>query len=610
MYHPKFQLDLNAHREQLVKILRVILTADGPLSRDDFNALVRRYARPDGGSYSLPQLVEAYRAFAGQDGLPPFDEELLARLRRKPMRTISGVTPVTVLTKPFPCPGTCIFCPNDVRMPKSYLADEPGAQRAEQNAFDPYLQTYTRLLTYRSLGHPTDKIEIIILGGTWSFYPETYQIWFVKRIFDALHDFGKGIDGRAAVWEALRARSQLHPDNNTIHIQLDGAVLDQSYNQAVQSVYADEMSRSRDLAAAIARGAVERSAVDEYATWEELEAAHHENESAACRSVGLVIETRPDHISPQEVLRVRRLGCTKVQIGFQSLNDAVLRANKRGHTVAATRYAVKLLRQAGFKIHAHWMPNLYGSSPEQDIADYERLFGDPDFRPDELKVYPCSLIASAELMQRYQDGSWRPYTEEELLDVLVACFQRTPEYCRLTRVIRDIPSTDIVVGNKKTNFRQLVEDALRRQGKATGDIRYREIRDKAVSPDELQLDEIRYDSSIGQEVFLQYITADRRIAGFLRLALPHPDTPPLTEELRDAAIIREVHVYGQSLGIGELAAGKAQHLGLGTQLIARAVDIARAGGYARLAVISAIGTRDYYRKRGFVDGQLYQTRAL
>ncbi len=610
MYHPKFQLDLNAHREQLVKILRVILTADGPLSRDDFNALVRRYARPDGGSYSLPQLVEAYRAFAGQDGLPPFDEELLARLRRKPMRTISGVTPVTVLTKPFPCPGTCIFCPNDVRMPKSYLADEPGAQRAEQNAFDPYLQTYTRLLTYRSLGHPTDKIEIIILGGTWSFYPETYQIWFVKRIFDALHDFGKGIDGRAAVWEALRERSQLHPDNNTIRIQLDGALLDQSYNQVVQSVYADEMSRSRDLAAAIARGAVERSVVDEYATWEELEAAHHENESAACRSVGLVIETRPDHISPQEVLRVRRLGCTKVQIGFQSLNDAVLRANKRGHTVAATRYAVKLLRQAGFKIHAHWMPNLYGSSPEQDIADYERLFGDPDFRPDELKVYPCSLIASAELMQRYQDGSWRPYTEEELLDVLVACCQRTPEYCRLTRVIRDIPSTDIVVGNKKTNFRQLVEDALRRQGKATGDIRYREIRDKAVSPDELQLDEIRYDSSIGQEVFLQYITADRRIAGFLRLALPRPDMPPLTEELKDAAIIREVHVYGQSLGIGESAAGKAQHLGLGTQLIARAVDIARAGGYARLAVISAIGTRDYYRKRGFVDGQLYQTRAL
>lgn len=311
-------------------------------------------------------------------------------------------------------------------MPKSYLSDEPGAQRAEQNSFDPYLQTYTRLLTYYNMGHPTDKIELIILGGTWSFYPETYQIWFVKRIFDALHDFGNGIDNRQAVWDELKGSSQLHPENNTANVLLKGAELKQSYNQVVQNIYADEMRRSRELVRDIADGTLARSPIDEFSTWEELEDSHTYNETATCRVVGLVVETRPDHIDEAEVLRIRRLGCTKVQIGFQSLNDDVLAANRRGHRVAATRRAVKLLRKAGFKIHAHWMPNLYGSNPELDVADYRKMFAEPDFRPDELKVYPCSLIDSAELMQYYQRGDWKPYSHEELLSVLVDVFKATP----------------------------------------------------------------------------------------------------------------------------------------------------------------------------------------
>jgi elongator complex protein 3 len=376
----------------------------------------------------------------------------------------------------------------------------------------------------------------------------------------------------------------------------------------VQTVYKDEMTRSRDVAEAIGRGERDRSPVDEYATWEELEAAHLYNETAECRCVGLVIETRPDHISEEEVLRVRRLGCTKVQIGFQSLNDKVLRMNKRGHTVAATRRAVKLLRAAGFKIHAHWMPNLYGSSPDEDVEDYRRMFVDPDFRPDELKIYPCSLIESAELMGRYEDGSWRPYTHEELLQVLTDVFRLTPEYCRLTRVIRDIPSTDIVVGNQLTNFRQIAEDELAKAGERSRDIRAREVRFRKVEAVDLQLDELWYESSWGDEVFLQYITPERDIAGFLRLSLP--SEAPITEELTEAAMIREVHVYGQSLEIGEAAAGRAQHLGLGKQLIERAAEIARERGYQKLAVISAIGTREYYRKRGFIDGMLYQVRTL
>lgn len=604
------QIDLEAYREPLVAILQEII--DTPdLDRDDLTKVLKKHPKDGVGLFRRVELISAYREFAGTDGLPPYDQGILERLRRKPIRTSSGVTPVTVLTKPFPCPGTCIFCPNDVRMPKSYLSDEPGAQRAENNSFDPYLQTYARLSAYRSTGHPTDKIEIIILGGTWSFYPETYQIWFIKRIFDAMHDFGKGIDRMGEVEAAIRQHSQLHPSRNLTDAKINGAILNDSYNNVVQDIYKDEMYRSREQAQAISIGMVERTPITEFATWDELEATHLENETAACRSVGLVIETRPDHISVEEVLRVRRLGCTKVQIGFQSLNDEVLDLNKRGHDVAATRRAVKLLRQAGFKIHGHWMPNLYGSSVEGDIEDYRKMFSDPDFCPDELKIYPCSLIESAELMQYYKKGLWEPYTHEELLEVLTATMELTPEYCRLTRVVRDIPSTDIVVGNKLTNFREIAEAETKKRGIRQGEIRSREIRNQTVTIDELHLDEIWYDTSAGQEIFLQYITEDRKITGFLRLSLPTES--PITNELQDAAMIREVHVYGQSLKIGESADGHTQHLGLGKELIQRSVEIATEQGYKRLAVISAIGTRDYYIKRGFGNvkqGQLYQVREL
>ncbi len=617
----KIEIDLDRYHDPLLAILQGVV-AQPNLSRKQMISLLKANLK-DGESYfRTDDLIRAYRALAGHDGLPPFEPAVLDRLRLKPVRTSSGVAVVTVLTKPFPCPGECIFCPNDVRMPKSYLADEPGAQRAEQNGFDPYLQTYSRLLALYKTGHPTDKIEVIILGGTWSFYPETYQIWFVKRVFDALHDFGEGEsltpypspipmgEGRNTSQLSEVPRPFTGEGFRVRDSAINGLDLHKTYNQVVQSIYVEEMRRARDYAAEIASGKRVRTATDEYATWDELEAAHRFNENAACRCVGLVVETRPDHISVEEVLRIRRLGCTKVQIGFQSLSDPVLAANQRGHDVAATRRAVRLLRMAGFKIHAHWMPNLYGSSPDADIADYERLFSDPDFCPDELKIYPCSLIASAELMQRYADGSWQPYTREQLVYVLAACLRYTPEYCRLTRIIRDIPGTDIVAGNRVTNLREVVEADLARAGESSHDIRAREIRRDEVQEEDLSLDELRYLVSTGQECFLQFITHERKIAGFLRLSLPDRSSPPLTDELAQAAIIREVHVYGQALPIGDSMPGKPQHLGLGTRLIARAASIAVQQGYMRLAVISAVGTRGYYRQRGFSDGVLYQTRPL
>ncbi|RMF48827.1 MAG: tRNA uridine(34) 5-carboxymethylaminomethyl modification radical SAM/GNAT enzyme Elp3 [Chloroflexota bacterium] len=613
---PSFRplLDLEPHREPLLALLRAVVAAP-TLSSADLYRLLRQHLKmtPEGQRFfAKDELIAAYRAFTASGDLPPFDPAVLERLRLKPVRSSSGVSVITVLTKPFPCPGECIFCPNDVRMPKSYLRDEPGAQRAALNAFDPYLQAYTRLRALHNMGHPTDKIELIVLGGTWSFYPETYQIWFIKRLFDALHDFGRGVDRTAEVRALLEAEpsAQFKPSAALPEQAIHGAQLSRTYNQLVSDLYAAELHRSRIQAAQVREGLLPRTPITEYATWQELEAAHHENAEAPCRCVGLVIETRPDQLSVEEVLRLRRLGCTKVQIGFQSLDDRILRLNKRGHTVAATRRAVRLLRQAGFKIHAHWMPNLYGATPESDRADYRRLFDDADFRPDELKIYPCSLIESAELMQHYQRGAWQPYDTQTLIALLADCLRATPEYCRLTRIIRDIPSTDIVVGNKLTNLRELVETYLAERGERSRDIRAREVRHSAIAPEALHLDELSYQTSIGQEYFLQFITAERRIAGFLRLSLPERSLPPLHAELEGAAIIREVHVYGQALGIGQEATGKAQHSGLGTRLIERAAEISRAKGYARLAVISAVGTRAYYRGRAFRDGQLYQVRQL
>jgi elongator complex protein 3 len=378
---------------------------------------------------------------------------------------------------------------------------------------------------------------------------------------------------------------------------VDGRRVGESYNRLVRAFTSSRSAASR----------LERQ---QQAGWSELAEVERRNETGRVRCVGLVLETRPDHLDEAEVERLRRLGATKVQIGVQSLDDRVLAANRRGHDTAATRRAFALLRRAGFKIHAHWMANLYGSTPERDVEDYRRLFADPDFRPDELKLYPCSLIESAELMQHWESGAWRPYTHDELLDVVAACLLATPEYCRLTRVIRDIPGTDIVDGNRLTNFRQLAEEEVARRGRAVCDVRAREVRGMAVRPDELRLRSLDYQASTGRERFLQLVTPEDRLAAFLRLRLPPDDRAAAVPELRGSAIVREVHVYGSLVGLGERRSAASQHLGLGRRLVETAAGMAAAAGYRDLAVISAVGTRRYYRRLGFRDGALYQHRPL
>ncbi|MBU0978658.1 tRNA uridine(34) 5-carboxymethylaminomethyl modification radical SAM/GNAT enzyme Elp3 [Patescibacteria group bacterium] len=585
-------------------------------SANKLSSLIRSHAKPEGGLFSKNQLIIAYRSLAGKSGLKPFSQKTLSFLRMKPVRTASGVAPVTVLTKPFPCPGRCIFCPSDVRMPKSYLSDEPGAQRAERNWFDPYLQTYQRLESLYTNGHSVDKVELIILGGTWSCYPESYQIWFIKECFRVLNEFGNK-DGRQKIIKTyLKKYRQLKkaklpalsddPKANKLTLasqSMSGLDKNRSYNQAIETIYQfPEKTVGLDKI--------------QTAGWAELVKEQKTNEKSVSRCVGLVIETRPDQITKKEAIRIRRLGCTKVQIGFQSLNDDVLLKNQRGHDVGQIRKAIKLLRQAGFKLHAHWMANLYGSSVKKDQQDFALMFSDPDFRPDELKIYPCSLIATAQLMQYFNDGRWRPYTKAELLDVLSFCFLATPEYCRITRVIRDIPSTDIVEGNKTTNFRQLVELALEKSGQSSQDIRAREIQGRHFDLEQIKYRQTQYQTSIGREVFMQAVVNIKsksgaqveKLLGFLRLSLPKQKS--FIEELGKSAIIREVHVYGRVIPIGTKGNAKAQHVGIGKELIQQAIKLARLAGYTKLAVISAVGTRGYYWKLGFVDGELYQYLSL
>ncbi len=494
--------------------------------------VLRRHPLPGGGYLGKHMLVAAYRQLT-ESGEWPADEELLARIRMKPVRTLSGVTTVTVLTKPYPCPGKCIFCPTDVRMPKSYLPDEPGARRGLEHDFDPHAQVSARLQALQAVGHPTDKIELLILGGTWSAYQRSYQEWFIRRCFEALN-------GQEA---------------------------------------------------------------------ESLEEAQAQNEAGAHRCVGLVIETRPDHVNPKELARLRRLGVTKVQMGAQSLDDRILELNRRGHTVEETRRAVALLRAAGFKLVLHWMPNLHGATPESDREDFARLW--QDFCPDEIKIYPNQLLANAELYEVWQRGEYRPYTTEELVELIAEIKPSIPRYCRVNRVIRDIPSTNVVEGNRRTSLRQDVQAELQRRGERCQCVRCREVRGQAVEAGELSLDDLVYQAGGAEEHFLSFVTPGDRLAGFLRLSLPGRESPQTgMPDLEGAAIIREVHVYGQSLAVGEEKPGAAQHAGLGTRLIEQAEAAARRRGYKRLAVISAVGTRLYYLRRGFEHGELYLVKDL
>ena len=550
----KRSFDPAAHRNALSAIFREVLAVQE--SEWDANRTLRsilaRYPKDGKGFYAKSDLVAGFRLLIDEGEIDP-DPLLLDRIRMKPVRTSSGVAPVTVLTAPAGCPGQCIFCPDDWRMPKSYIYDEPGAQRAERDGFDPFKQTLGRIDAFESIGHDTSKVELLILGGTWSAYGQDYREWFVRRCFDAMNSY-------------------------------------------------------RDPG---------------YVTSSSLEEAQQSNVLSANRNVGLVVETRPDWITPDEIRHMRRLGVTKVQIGVQSLDDEVLELNKRGHTVAEVRQALGLLRTAGFKLHLHWMPNLYGATLDSDRVSFRRFYDDPAIRPDELKIYPCSLIAGTELYQKWLAGDYYPYSEPGLVALLADIKPTVPPYTRINRLFRDIPAHHIEAGVKTSNLREVVQKELTRRGERCGCIRCREVRRQQVSEEALRLTVSTYTTDLTVEHFLQFVVVEEGerdshaanqerapLAGFLRLSLPKTPTAgsrAFLEEIRGNAMIREVHVYGPALAIGRSEAGAAQHVGVGTRLLAEARRLSRAAGFDRISVIAATGTQAYYAARGFEPGDLYMT---
>ncbi len=506
-------------------------------------ATIRSYPLSHGGYVSKHTLVSVYRQWV-RDGISAEDPELLARIRMKPTRSLSGVSTVTVLTEPHACPGKCLFCPDDRELPKSYLKEEPGAARAWQNHFDPYLQVSSRIESYTATGHPTDKIELLILGGSWSAYPADYRNWFVKRCFDAMN----GMDSAT------------------------------------------------------------------------LEEAQVFNESAHCRNVGLVVETRPDMVTPAEIAEMRRLGVTKVQMGAQSFDDSILLRNCRGHAVEDTLNATALLRAAGFKLVLHWMPNLLGATPQSDRLDFTRMWSG-GFCPDELKIYPTQLVKEAPLYAIWEKGEYQPYTTDELVQLIADIKPTIPEYTRINRVVRDIPADYIAAGSKRSSLRQDVHAELARRGHHCRCVRCREIRGQAVDVKTLEMGDLVYHPADAEEHFISFSTREDRLAGYLRLSLPaqagsekrnsaRNQLYTLIPEIAGAALIREVHIYGQSLEVGADLTGAAQHSGLGTTLLEKAEALAKAAGYQKLAVIAAIGTRLYYEKRGFQRSRLFMTKEI
>lgn len=519
---------------------------------NSLNKILRQYKKENGNLYKNDELVQLFEIV--KKDIKKKDISLIEkRIRLKPTRTNSGVAVVTVMTMPYYCPGNCIFCPNDRSMPKSYIASEPGSQRALKMMFDPYAQVYNRLVALKNIGHSIEKVEIIVLGGTFSAYDGNYKIWFVKELFRALNRVKKS------------TKKYIQP----------------------------------------------REFAMEQTDWEDLEKEQVKNETAYCRNVGLVLETRPDFLSKGELIYLRKLGATKIQIGIQSLSEKVLRENETGRDNEDTKKAFELLRLFGFKIHGHWMPNLYLSTPKEDIRGYKELFTDP-YHPDEMKIYPTSVIPNTDLYELYKEGKYKPYDEKTLVKVVGECIALTPRYCRLSRVIRDIPSQEIAAGNKKTNLRQIVEQYLEKKGIKPEDIRSREIKGEEINKEDIKLEKIECKTSTSKEIFLSYKTKkDDKICGFLRLSLPkkiisrkHP-----LDELKDSSIIREVHVYGKVVGIDKKSKeGESQHLGLGKELIKLAEDISKKKGYKKISVISAIGTREYYKKLGYKRNDLYMYR--
>ncbi|MDL5361284.1 tRNA uridine(34) 5-carboxymethylaminomethyl modification radical SAM/GNAT enzyme Elp3 [Halalkalicoccus sp. NIPERK01] len=486
-------------------------------------------------------------------------EEAEAVLRRKPVRTASGVSPVAIMTSPHMCPhGKCLYCPggpaSEFDSSQSYTGHEPAAARGVQNDYDPYGQVTLRLAQLREIGHPVDKVELILMGGTMTARSHDYQEHFVKRALEAMNDFDREDPPEPAEGESFAQDPEEY-----------------------------EFSYLEDVIA--------------------------ENETGSVRNIGTTFETKPDWCDPEQIDRMLRLGGTKVEVGVQTTYERINREMHRGHGAGASIDANRRLRDAAFKVGFHMMPGQPGMSLDMCREDFRQLFSDPNWRPDYLKIYPNLVVRGTRTYDMWRRDEFEPLTNEQAAELVAEIKAMLPKYVRLQRVQRDIPADFIDAGVWKSNLRQLARQRMEEHGWSCDCIRCREVGMNDGEPESVELDVVTYEAAGGTEKFVSFEDLDNDLlVGFCRLRFPGE---PVREELRNAALIRELHVYGNELGVGAESDDDWQHKGYGRRLMERAEDLAADAGFGKVSVISGIGAREYYRnKLGYHQDGPYVSKHL
>jgi len=503
----------------------------------------------------------------------------------KPVRKESGISIVAVMTSPWPCPhGRCIYCPGGPNSsfgttPQSYTGLEPAARRGKRNDYDAFLQVMNRLEQYVASGHIPQKIEVIVMGGTFTARPKEYKYRFIRDIYLGANVFGQ-------LFYNKRSKNN---KNKTISIDIEKY---KSFFEMPGELGNKERVESVKNKLNRLKKRYVSSLFDE----------EKRNEKADVRIIGLTIETRPDWINRYLIREMLEFGATRVEIGVQSLYENILRKNERGHGISEIIDAFQLLKDSCYKINAHIMIGLYGSSMKKDILTIKKLFEKQEFRPDMLKIYPTLLFKGTKLYDLYKKGEYKPLSVEEASEIISEAYRYIPRYVRVMRIQRDIPSSVIDAGPKMTNLRQLVEKKLREKDIRAVDIRSRQVRSGREKDIFLNIE--TYKSSNGKEYFIEAIDDNDTIYGFIRLRIPYKPlfTPKKT------GMIRELHVYGYETPLNRK--GRIQHRGIGRSLLQKAEEIAVKKGMEEMVVISGVGVREYYRKHGYNFKSLYMWKKL
>lgn len=504
-------------------------------------------------------------------------------LQKKPTRTLSGVAIVAVMCHPHKCPhGRCFYCPESSTAPPSYTGEEPAALRGRMFKFHPYIQTYNRLMQLHKVGHPIDKVELIIMGGTFPSLDICYQEWFVSQCLKAMVDFGIVLDD-----------VEIKHHGSTRNLDLD------DIDKNILKQYPP-----------YSNGLVKPYKPNDYVILEDIQKA---NESSKIRCIGMTFETRPDYCKPEHINRMLKMGVTRVELGVQTIHDDIYKRVKRGHTVADSINANRNLRDSAIKVAMHFMPGLFQNQKE-DLEMFKTIFTDQNYKPDMLKIYPVLVTKGSELYDLWLKGGYEPYTTEEAVDLIVEIKKILPKWVRTMRIQRDIPTTLIQGGISNSNLGEFVYKRLEEENINCQCIRCREIGHKKTKEeytiDDYQLFEESYDCCNGVEHFLSIEDKNEEsLAGFLRLRLPSPQT--FREEITGkSALIRELHVYGNLIHIGKKSNKIGQHTGFGKQLLKRAEEIAIDNNKEEILIISGIGTRNYYRKFGYERKGPYMAKKL